>query len=234
MKAVPAMLHRTTQVTAGLAIAAALLVAAGAGHAQVTTESGPEIGWVYTTFQYDDTPSNWDVSGKQGITVGGFFYFGIAGPLGFASGLRFTQRGATVAFDSTGTSAGTRGETDYTLNYIAAPALLKLDLPLGFYLLGGAEFGILIGATETTSLSEGPGSPSEKEEDITEAVEQANVWIDVGLGVSISMGRFKGYLQGRFSQGVVGTGEEAAGWPSDWKTQAFEVIAGFGWGSPWN
>jgi hypothetical protein len=152
-------------------------------------------------------------------------------------GVRFLSIQNQVSFD-TGPDpvlGRTTGEFQVTQDYVAFPALLEFRVPRsrGFFVIIGPELGVLTSAElEGTSRFEDPSgvfsNVQTSKSDISDRIESINVTLNMGVGVRAPVDSHIAIVQIQYDLGLVNTSKESR-WVTDWKTQTWELIVGFGW-----
>ncbi len=146
--------------------------------------------------------------------------------------------GLYIGKGASGESNGTEYETH--LDYIAVSPVLRIAPSIrhsGFYLLAGAEFAFLLGATSASGDGdlEGASTTSSNERDIKDSLNDTDFGVCAGLGLQIGgEGQVAFTLEGRYVLGltnILDTGIEDDHLPEDsidpeWKTQGIYVFAG--------
>jgi hypothetical protein len=151
---------------------------------------------------------------RSGASVGGFFVLPMRGTIAFQPELLYVQKGATLTDPQSDSSvARTR------LAYLEVPLLVRWTparREVAPFVIGGATVDRLLSAHVDSSASGGPSDT-----DVSSQTRSADVGIAAGGGVQIG----RGFIQGRFVQGLldIGNTRRVGGVVH---TRTFSVLAG--------
>lgn len=165
---------------------------------------GGKIGYNIATFR-GDTDDFEDKGFIFGFQFGGIFEYGINEQFSIQPEVVYIKKGASNEF----LGADGDGQTDFLLNYIELPILVKYKYGstdnLNLYLTGGPTIGYLQGGRSETDLFIG-GERIEENMDINfgdeDSFRRFEIGIALGIGANLPLGSGNLFGEARFSTGI--------------------------------
>lgn len=179
-------------------------------------------GSLSSTSLSGDAPKDASYTSRAGFGFGLVAEYAVAGDIRLSIQPSFTRRGTGVAFDVGQDEL--RDSLALSLDYVSIPVMAKFLSPGGsWFLNGGVDVGILLDAS-LKDVNAGP------EADVTDAVNEFDVMMVLGVGAAIDLAPALITLELRYGQSFINAGANdkltaAAGVPLRFRSSGFQLLA---------
>jgi hypothetical protein len=136
----------------------------------------------------------------MGIAAGGMLSFNLSPSLCLDGEVLYIQKGASMDSESEFCSS----ESDLKLTYISISPMLRFKFHTASftpYLMGGAEFGILMSA-KSTGTSICGGDTEDFDVDVKDYYKSSDLGVSFGAGVEFPLGTSALFFEGRYAMGL--------------------------------